>query len=154
VKRQPIFVTVRPSERSTARGGERPSEERTSERSTARARSGSVARGLRASACAVAIVLIALALALAATRFAEHALDRAFPPPLERLDAFGRSTVVVARDGTPLRVIPTAAGERRLPACLDAWRATGCVWLFPGGTLNSRESKPAGIPATGVSSCV
>ncbi|MCC7064804.1 MAG: transglycosylase domain-containing protein [Planctomycetes bacterium] len=46
---------------------------------------------------------------------AERALDWVWPYPLTRLRALELSTVVHAADGTWLRVVPTAAGERALP---------------------------------------
>ncbi|MFO1031518.1 MAG: transglycosylase domain-containing protein [Planctomycetota bacterium] len=46
---------------------------------------------------------------------AERGLDVFWPYPLDRLQALERSTVLTARDGTWLRVVPTSAGERVLP---------------------------------------
>jgi penicillin-binding protein 1C len=46
------------------------------------------------------------------------ALDFAFPPPLPR--ARDTSTLVVARDGTPLRAFPDRDGVWRYPASLDS----------------------------------
>jgi penicillin-binding protein 1C len=47
------------------------------------------------------------------------ALDRGFPPPIPGADA-ERPVLVVARDGTPLRAFPTAAGTWRYPVAPDA----------------------------------
>lgn len=47
-----------------------------------------------------------------------HAADRLFPPPLERIDAPG-STLVLARDGTPLRAFADRDGVWRYRVRLD-----------------------------------
>ncbi len=57
---------------------------------------------------------VALALALVATTLL---LDRLFPPPLP--DAGHGSTVVLARDGTPLRAFPDSDGVWRYPVQPD-----------------------------------
>lgn len=55
------------------------------------------------------------AAALAGLWLGERAIDLAWPYPLAQLRALPHSTVVVARDGTWLRVVPTPMGERVLP---------------------------------------
>lgn len=56
--------------------------------------------------------------ALAIGALAILALDRAFPPPLERAETL--SQWVTDRDGRPLRAFPTPEGRWRFPADLDA----------------------------------
>lgn len=62
------------------------------------------------------VVAGAAALAIA---IATLALDRFFPPPLPE-PGDDAPTVVVARDGTPLRAFPTDAGTWRYPVSVDA----------------------------------
>ena len=58
-----------------------------------------------------------LAIAFAALLAAAFALDRIFPPPLERGDVV--SVMVTDRDGRPLRAIPTPEHHWRFRADLD-----------------------------------
>ncbi len=53
-----------------------------------------------------------------AVSLATLAIDRSFPPPLPASEA-DQPTIVVARDGTPLRAFPTAHGTWRYPVSLD-----------------------------------
>lgn len=62
--------------------------------------------------------LARLLCALALGALALFALDRLFPPPLERADT--ASQWVTDRDGRPLRAFPTPEGRWRFPADLDA----------------------------------
>lgn len=74
---------------------------------------------LRRWLAGIGLVLLLLLIARAALYFAEAEIDRVDPFPASRIERFDASSIVVARDGTWLRVTPTGAGERRIPVALD-----------------------------------